>query len=100
MLPPLIVTAMLSSCTSSGVLPGAGWTAIHYDRNRDGRVDYTIYDQPDIMDEEWALRDTDFDGRYDVRYNVGWGLRLLRVDRPVPTGVPMTPGPPPGGACR
>ncbi len=91
---------MLSSCTLSGILPGAGWTATHYDRNRDGRVDYTIYDQPDLMDEEWALIDTDFDGRYDVRYNVVWRTARSRVDRLIPVGVPITPGPPPGEVSR
>jgi hypothetical protein len=92
--------ALLSGCAASGVLPGAGWTVTHYDLNRDGRVDYSVYDQPQMADEEYALRDTDFDGRYDARYNLGWGGTPTRIDQSVPSSVRITAGRPLGGFPR
>jgi len=97
--PLLIVAAAaaLSSCTSTAVLPGSDWTTAYYDRNGDGRVDYALYERRDVHDAGWALIDSDFDGRYDTRATVGAGSVLSRVDRAVPTGVPITPGSPIGG---
>jgi hypothetical protein len=94
---PIAAAALLSGCAASGVLPGDGWTVTHYDLNRDGRVDYSVYDQPQMADEEFSLRDTDADGRYDVRYSLAWGTIPTRVDQRVPTSAPVTPGQPPGG---
>lgn len=95
-----VIAHWLSACSSSGILPGAGWSTTYYDRNHDGRIDYVIYDQPDMADEEWALSDTDFDGRYDVRYSFGVGTTRSRVDQLVPTSGQITPGQPRSGAER
>lgn len=71
------------------------YLATYYDRNGDGRVDYQFDDIPGMADDERAFRDTDFDGRYDVRYEMGWPGGKTRVDLPVPSRVRITRGNPP-----
>ena len=73
------------------------YVTTYYDRNRDGRVDYEFHDIPGWADDEWALRDTDFNGRYDARYDMGYPGGQSRVDLPVPIRVPITARRPPGG---
>jgi hypothetical protein len=66
------------------------YVTTYYDRNGDGRVDYQFDDIPGMADDERAFRDTDFDGRYDVRYDMGWPGGKTRVDLAVPAGVRVT----------
>jgi hypothetical protein len=73
------------------------YVTTYYDRNGDGRVDYEFHDIPGWADDEWALRDTDFNGRYDIRYDMGYPGGRSRVDLPVPTSVRISHGKPEGG---
>jgi len=92
------VTIVCSGCASrpSGE-HSKKYVTTYYDCNGDGRVDYEFHDIPGWADDEWALRDTDFDGRYDVRYWMGPGGDRSRVDLSVPAGVRITKGKPAGG---
>ena len=67
----------------------------YYDRNRDGVVDFELHDIPRMADDAWALSDTKFKGRYDVRLKFGYAFERERVSLPVPTNVKITPGKPP-----
>jgi hypothetical protein len=77
--------------------PRERYVTTYYDRNGDGRVDYEFHDIPGWADDEWAMRDTDFDGFYDVRYDMGYPGGKSRVHISVPSGVRITTGRPPGG---
>ncbi len=71
---------------------GSSYT--YYDRNNDGKVDFELHRLPGGSDTDWALCDTQFRGRYDLR--IGHNLLEKKpVDIPVATNVPITPGPPP-----
>jgi hypothetical protein len=67
----------------------------YYDRNHDGVVDFELHHLPGGADADWALSDTKFRGRYDLR--IAWSFTLVRekVDMPVPKDVKITPGGPP-----
>jgi hypothetical protein len=67
----------------------------YYDRNHDGIVDLEFHDIPGAMDAAWALIDTKFKGRYDLRDQWSVALTQERVDIPVPRNVHITPGKPP-----
>ena len=60
-------------------------------------MDYEFHDIPGSADDEWALRDTDFDGVYDVRYDMGYPGGKSRVRISVPSGVRIARRRPPGG---
>jgi hypothetical protein len=67
----------------------------HYDRNHDGLVDFELHDTPGFADAAWALSDTNFDGRYDVRLKFGYAFVRDRMDKAVPKNVAITPAKPP-----
>ena len=67
----------------------------YYDRNNDGKVDFELHRLPGVADADWALCDTQFRGRYDLRISWGHVLEKKPVDIPVATKVPITPGQPP-----
>jgi hypothetical protein len=48
-----------------------------------------------MADAAWALSDTKFRGRYDVRLKFGYVLQREQVDLPVPKNVSITRGKPP-----
>ena len=88
--------ALLVASCASREHPSPSWTIVYYDRNGDGLVDYELH----ILggghaDADWALVDTKFRGRYDLRVHWGIVLEKSRVDVPVPQGVRITPGKPP-----
>jgi len=66
----------------------------YYDRNQDGLVDLEFHD-PGCCDRDWALVDTDFDGRYDKRAQWSYALVKDVIDLPVPRNVVVTTGRPP-----
>ena len=66
----------------------------YYDRNHDGRVDYEYHDFG-CCDRNWALVDTDFNGRYDLELKWGYGFQRKQADFPVATGVSISPEDPP-----
>jgi len=73
-----------ASCASrEGPYPDRHVT--YYDRNRDGIVDYELHTLGSgHADADWALIDTAFRGRYNLRVHWGIALEKQRVDVPVP----------------
>ena len=82
------------ACTSPTGSVGRAYVTTYYDGNSDGIVNYELHDIPQMADNAWALRDTDFDGRYDVRYIFGYVRTRSQIDQPVPRNVRITPGNP------
>src|SRR6478672_891850 len=95
-----VAVALLGCATKQAVSPQSSPSAnvvravTYYDRNYDGAVDFELYD-PGCCDRTWALVDTDFNGRYDLR--VDWGYSLIKrpVESPVAREVMFFPGEPP-----
>jgi len=93
----LLPFAALAACASSTTQsPEAKWTTTYYDRNYDGAVDFEVH----ILgggggDADWALSDTKFRGRYDLRIDWGFVFEKRRVSISVPKNVTITPGKPP-----
>jgi hypothetical protein len=91
------VFALVTSCiatTPKSPLEEGHWVTTYYDRNHDGIVDFELHLLPGTSDTAWALSDTKFRGRYDVRIHWGYTLERKRVDISVPKGVKITPGQP------
>jgi hypothetical protein len=90
------VIALLASCASHDTPPTEQWTVTYYDRNGDGIVDYELHTLGSgHADADWALIDTKFRGRYDLRVHWGFTLEKKKVNIPVPNNVKVTPGKPP-----
>lgn len=88
--------APLPGCAAPGTaLEQEHRVATYYDRNRDGVVDFELHDIPGAADAAWALSDSKFAGRYDVRLKFGYAFERERVNIPVPKDVKVTPGKPP-----
>jgi len=59
-------------------------------------VDYELHNLGSgHADADWALIDTKFRGRYDLRIHWGYVLEKRSVDMLVPKDVKITPGKPP-----
>jgi hypothetical protein len=71
------------------------YVTTYYDRNHDGIVDFELHHIPGGAETDWALSDTQFNGRYNLRIRWGYVMQKDPVDVPVPTGVKITPGSPP-----
>ena len=67
----------------------------YYDLNHDGIVDFELHDIPGSGDAAWALSDTKFRGRYDVRLKFGYAFEREKVNLPVAKNIKITPGKPP-----
>ena len=95
----LLFVATLAACASSDTPDIAAlqkrYVVAYYDRNHDGIVDFELHDIPGAADAAWALSDTKFRRRYDVRLKFGYAFERERVDIPVPKNVKITPGKPP-----
>jgi len=72
------------------------YVVTYYDRNHDGIVDYELHELPGGNDTDWALSDTKFRGRYDLKIKSGLVGTEDAVDLEVPKNVKITPGNPPG----
>jgi hypothetical protein len=68
---------------------------IYYDRNSDGVADLELHQPPHCDDCDWALVDTDFNGRYDKRVRWSFGILKEPIDVPVTDNVPLAGGEPP-----
>jgi hypothetical protein len=91
----LLLAVLAVSCISVGALHPGRWSVAYYDRNGDGIVDYELHTLGSgHADADWALIDTKFQGRYDLRVHWGYVLEKRRVDLPVSKGVKITPGQP------
>jgi hypothetical protein len=73
----------------------SNYVITYYDRNDDGKVDFELHELPNGADTDWALIDTTFRGRYDLRIQWGFVVEKEHVDLPVPKNVKITPGKPP-----
>jgi hypothetical protein len=92
----LCVAGLLIGCASQEIPSPEHWTITYYDRNGDGVVDYELHTLGRGMaDADWALVDTKFRGRYDVRIHWGIVFEKKKVDILVPKHVKITPGKPP-----
>jgi hypothetical protein len=95
----LLFAAAVGACaspnTSEIAAPKKRYVVAYYDRDHDGIVDFELHDIPGAADAAWALSDTKFRGRYDVRLKSGYTFERERVDIPVPKNVNITPGKPP-----
>ena len=58
----------------------------YYDRNSDGIVDLEFHDFG-CCDRNWALVDTQFSGRYNVKVKWGYSLTTESTNVPVPSDV-------------
>jgi hypothetical protein len=75
-------------------VPTVKYEVTYYDRNGDGTVDFEFHHAPQAYDADWALSDSNFRGRYDLKIEYSPFGEKRRVDIPVPTHVKMTPGEP------
>jgi uncharacterized protein YceK len=86
----LLMIGLLAGCTSTRNTMADGYVTTYYDRNHDGIVDFELHSLPGGCDTDWALSDTRFCGRYDLKIVWGYAHEKKRVDIPVPAGVPIT----------
>jgi hypothetical protein len=91
----VVLTACASSDQSALREIEKQYVTTYYDRNHDGIVDFELHDIPGAADAAWALSDTKFRGRYDVRLTFGYAFQREKVDLPVPKNVKITSGKPP-----
>jgi len=61
----------------------------YQDRNGDGVADVETHEYLGIEDADWALRDDNFDGRYEKKVLYGFAMSEIAVDEPVPVGVKL-----------
>jgi hypothetical protein len=92
-----LVIVLFSGCAhhKSALKENHYYVTTYYDRNHDRLVDFELHVLPGSTDSSWALSDTKFKGRYDVRINFGYEVTREKVNIPVPRKVPITPGNPP-----
>lgn len=99
LLASLLITGLCGCASSSSDTTSTDsdkrYVVTYYDRNNDRKVDFELHRLPGEADKDWALCDTQFRGRYDLRISWGRVLEKKPVDIPVATKVPITPGPPP-----
>ena len=91
----VVLTACASSDQSALREIEKRYVTTYYDRNHDGVADFELHDIPGAADAAWALSDTKFRGRYDVRLKFGFVFERERVDLPVARGAKITHGKPP-----
>jgi hypothetical protein len=96
----LAIVALLAAVLTSCVAPRSAlgedrYVVTYYDRNHDGIVDFELHHLPGTADSAWALSDTKFRGRYDVRLKFGYAFQRESVSIPVPKHVKITPRKPP-----
>jgi hypothetical protein len=89
------LVAFLASCTIALGSPEDRSVVTYYDRNRDGIADYELHQVPGTTYWTWALIDSKFTGRYDVRLKLAYPFDRERVNLPVPRHVKVIPGMPP-----
>ena len=91
----LMIGLLAAGCTSTKRTLEDRFVTTYYDRNHDGVVDFELHSLPGGADTDWALVDTHFSGRYDLKIIWGFALEKKQVDIPVPKGVPISSGSPP-----
>ncbi|HWM23603.1 MAG TPA: hypothetical protein VNP98_02170 [Chthoniobacterales bacterium] len=94
------LAALLAGCAAPGNAPENRSVTTYYDRNKDGVADYELHQVPGTAYWTWALVDTKFTGRYDVRMKLAYPFDSERVNLPVSRNVKVKPGMPPYQAPR
>ena len=96
-----LLAALFPSCAApTSTLERDRYVVTYYDRNHDGIVDFELHRLPGTADSTWALSDTKFRGRYDVRLKFGYAFERESVSLPVPKHVKIASGKPPVFATR
>ena len=85
-----LVLTVANCIAGTDTWPDTRLVTEYYDRNHDGLVDFVRHHDRDY-ELDWILCDTDFDGYYDLRINVGFDGQRERVHLPVERHVPITP---------
>jgi hypothetical protein len=89
------ITLLIGCAAPHSPIEQDRYVTTYYDRNHDGVVDFELHDIPGAADAAWALTDTKFRGRYDVRLKFGYAFEREHVNLPVPEHVKITSGKPP-----
>lgn len=101
----VLVAVVLSACAtndpgrSNAAQPDSG-TVTYYDRNSGGLVDFELHEAMHCDDCDWALVDSDFNGRFDKRVRWSFAIHQDPIDLPVPNGVSLKVGEPPLSGWR
>jgi hypothetical protein len=91
-----LLAALLTSCVApTSALESDRYVVTYYDLNHDSIVDFEVHRLPGTADSTWALSDTKFRGRYNVRLKFGYTFERESVSISVPKHVKITPGKPP-----
>jgi hypothetical protein len=91
-----LLAALVASCAApKSAVEQERYVVTYYDSNHDGVVDFELHDIPGAADAAWALSDTKFAGRYDVRLKFGYAFERESVSIPIPKHAKITPGKPP-----
>jgi hypothetical protein len=85
----LVVVTLLAGCASSveqdlSFRSDPQFVVTYYDRNGDGVADFAFYHIPDSFDMDYALVDTYFSGRFDLKIHYGIAVGEYRLVHPVP----------------
>ena len=72
----IVCFSVLTGCAATAdpdasFLTDRRFVVTYYDRDGDGRADFASYELPDSSHSDWALVDTDFDGRFDRKLRYG-----------------------------
>lgn len=91
-----LLIALVAGCASSKRDRGEDrYVTTYYDRNGDGIIDFELHVLPGASDADWALSDTNFSGKYDIRIRFGHAVTREPIYKPVPKKAPITAGRPP-----
>ena len=90
-----LVVAFLASCTIATGSPENHTVVTYYDRNRDGIADYELHQVRKTTYLSFALIDSKYTGRYDVRLKLAYPYNSERVNLPIPRHVKVIAGMPP-----
>jgi hypothetical protein len=74
--------------------PTIRYVVTYYDRNEDGIVDFELHRAVNADDADWAVSDTRFPGRYDLKTEFSPFGGKQAVDLPVPSHDKITAGQP------
>ena len=72
---------------------GIRYEVFYYDRNNDEKVDFERHNAIGLVDADWYLEDSNFNGRYNKKVQVGYAITTQTVNLPVPNNVQISPTP-------
>jgi hypothetical protein len=85
----LLSVSLVSGCATASddnlyFRSDPSYVVTYYDRNGDGTADFAFYHIPDSDDMDWALVDTHFSGRFDLKIHYGIAVGEYHLARPIP----------------